>query len=1085
MLGDLPDVFVPRPTEYQQLKDAVLSEHTDKMVALTTALRGAGGYGKTTLANYLCRDDDVRFEFTDGILRVEIGKERGDVTGLVIDLIEKLEPGGKRPGFADVVTASEHLGELIGERRILLVIDDVWREAQLRPFLRGGKNCVRLVTTRLPHVLPRHHVPIRIDGMPDDEARSLLSANLPGADTPAVRAKLSALADRLGNWPQMLGIANGWMRDRVAKGETLRDALAHFERRLSARGLTGFDPKDETQRNRAIRACVDASLEDLAAEERDRFGELSILPEDEDVPLSVIEALWRETGGIDAFDTDDLVRRLDARSLLQNLDLRARTLRVHDNMIWYLRDRIGADLCRAAHTAMVRTMRGLCAGAWATLPQSEDYSWRFLIRHLRAAGRADEADRLLCDYAWVKAKMRASGARGLFESYLPEGRDEGGRLIGRAIALSVRALASYPRELPRQLYGRLGGYEHPAAVAIVSAARRDPDFHPAPRWPGLTPPGAERLQFVGHERRVRSAYFSPDGARIVTASDDRTARLWDANTGQELVALRGHGGRGWGWVQSACFSPDGARIVTASDDRTARLWDATSGQQLATLRGHEGGLNTACFSLDGARILTASGDGTARLWDESTWEGLAALRGHERPVTSAFFSPDSARIVTASDDRTARLWDATSGRELAALRGHESRLNSASFSPDGARIVTASDDCTARLWDATSGQQLAAFRGHNDLVQSACFSPDGALIVTASDDRTARLWDATTGEELAALRGHEYPVNSAFFSPDGALIVTASNDRTARLWDVTSGEEAGARRGHNDRVRAACFSPNGARIVTASDDHTARLWDATTGEKQLALCGHNDRVQSACFSPSGARIVTASDDHTARLWDATAGEEQLALHEHDEVQSACFSPDGARILTVSDIKASLWNAITGDWLDALHRHTDRVQSACFSPDGARILTASDDRTARLWDATTRNEVAELRGHEKGVQSACFSTDGAFVVTASKDGTARLWDASTGQELATLRGHESVVLRACFSRDGARIVTASDDRTVRLWDASTGQQIACIALDAAVHGLDVHRGTIALADALGRIHVFDADEFLCAAGSVRG
>jgi TIR domain/NB-ARC domain len=150
MPGDLREGFVPRPVEYNKLKSAVLTARTDKTVAVTTALYGAGGYGKTTLANYLCRDPDVRFEFTDGILRVEIGKERDDVTGLVLDLITKLDPKRQRPGFQDLTTAAEDLAEIIGEGRILLVIDDVWREVQLRPFLRGGPNCVRLVTTRLP-----------------------------------------------------------------------------------------------------------------------------------------------------------------------------------------------------------------------------------------------------------------------------------------------------------------------------------------------------------------------------------------------------------------------------------------------------------------------------------------------------------------------------------------------------------------------------------------------------------------------------------------------------------------------------------------------------------------------------------------------------------------------------------------------------------------------------------------------------------------------------------------------------------------------------------------------------------------------
>jgi hypothetical protein len=118
MSGDnLPDDFVPRPEEFGRLKEAVLSAGTDATVGITTALQGAGGYGKTTLANALCRDPDVRFEFTDGILRVEIGKERNDVTGLIVDLIEKLDPNARRPGFQDVQTASEHLGELIGEAR--------------------------------------------------------------------------------------------------------------------------------------------------------------------------------------------------------------------------------------------------------------------------------------------------------------------------------------------------------------------------------------------------------------------------------------------------------------------------------------------------------------------------------------------------------------------------------------------------------------------------------------------------------------------------------------------------------------------------------------------------------------------------------------------------------------------------------------------------------------------------------------------------------------------------------------------------------------------------------------------------------
>ncbi len=141
--------------------------------------------------------------------------------------------------------------------------------------------------------------------------------------------------------------------------------------------------------------------------------------------------------------------------------------------------------------------------------------------------------------------------------------------------------------------------------------------------------------------------------------------------------------------------------------------------------------------------------------------------------------------------------------------------------------------------------------------------------------------------------------------------------------------------------------------------------------------------------------------------------------------------------------------------------------------------------ARLWDAGIGEQLNGLRGHEMRIHSASFSPDGARIVTASEDRSARLWDAATGQELATLRGHEGGVNSACFSPNGTRIVTASDDRTARIWDVATGQEVVRIVLDAAVTGLSVHSGAIVLGDALGRIHVFDADEFLRAEGRAGG
>src|SRR5262245_9031324 len=317
-----------------------------------------------------------------------------------------------------------------------------------------------------------------------------------------------------------------------------------------------------------------------------------------------------------------------------------------------------------------------------------------------------------------------------------------------------------------------------------------------------------------------SASFSPDGSRIVTASQDGTMRVWDAVSCKELARLEGH----TGWVYSARFSTDGARIVSASFDKTARVWDSTSGKELARLEGHTGAVTLASFSPDGSRIVSASpesSDGTARVWDATSGKELLRLRtGY-----SVLFSPDGARIASVLRDQTVLVWDATSGEELTKLKGDRG-LGLLSFSPDGLRIVTRSEGGTARVFDSASGKELARLEGHSNVVSLASFSSDGLRIVSASSDGTARVWDAISGKELVRLEGHSNVVWLASFSSDGLRIVSASLDGTARVWDASSGKEFARLEGHTESITSASFSPDGSRILTASRDNTARIWDA-------------------------------------------------------------------------------------------------------------------------------------------------------------------------------------------------------------------------------------------------------------------
>jgi eukaryotic-like serine/threonine-protein kinase len=563
---------------------------------------------------------------------------------------------------------------------------------------------------------------------------------------------------------------------------------------------------------------------------------------------------------------------------------------------------------------------------------------------------------------------------------------------------------------------------------------------------------AVRAVLRGHEHAVVAAAFSPDGARVVTASADKTARVWEAATGNELITLRGHEAE----VFSAAFGPDGLRVATASADKTARFWDAATGAELAVLHGHTAGLSSAAFSHDGGALVTSSFDSTARIWDATTGEERLVLR-HEAAVFSAAFSPDGARVVTACEDSTARVWDAASGKEVLVVRGHDHMVMSAAFSPDGSRLVTADKDKTAGIWDSESGQSVAFLRGHEAGLFSAAFSPDGTRVVTASADKTVRIWDANTGQLLAIDRGHESSVWSAQFSPDGTLLVTASSDGTARV-SLMASQMVTAMPGHLREVRAS-FGPDTARVLTFSAEGVAQLWGTTTGARVWRRGGLAS-PWTVAFSPDGRRIVTSDfSGNTPMVLRADTGQVERELHGHtDRVFGVDVSPDGTRIATAShDGTVRIWDADTGELIGELVQRDDSDRpsfflSAGFSPDSTRVVTGANDGSIRIHDLGTREVVRQLEGHDAAVNTATYSPNGSQILSAGwDDHLAKLWDAETGDLLFTLAGHTDRLFWASFSPDGRVIATAGADQTARFWDASTGALLH--ELDGPVYSVD--------------------------------
>jgi WD40 repeat protein len=509
-------------------------------------------------------------------------------------------------------------------------------------------------------------------------------------------------------------------------------------------------------------------------------------------------------------------------------------------------------------------------------------------------------------------------------------------------------------------------------------------------------------------------------------------------------------------VYSAQFAPGDARVVTASEDKTAIIWDVTTGKPLGRPLVHDGEVYRAEFSPDGLLVTTASWDSTARIWDARSSTQVTPPLKHNGLLYSASFSPDGLKVITASEDHTARIWDAHTGLLINHMR-HDSEVRIAQFSSDGLKILTASFDGLACVWDGLPGCSLPLRLKHEEPVRFAVFGPDGKSIAAVNSDFSSTVWRIEGSSPRAwkipeenlphgdTSGGRVFNGNEEIcFSPDGTRVARISVSKTVRIYNWEARRELTPPLVHGERIKTLCFSPSGDRLLTGCMDGVTRMWNSSDGhliwEKRL---GSSGGVFSATFNRDGSQVLASSLDGTASICDATSGKKlvELSGHGYDKagwkgwVLFAQFSPDGRKVVTASrDTTARVWDVVTGKETMSPLKHRATVSWAEFSPDSRKVLTASWDQTARLWDASTGKPLTAEIQHSGPIFSAKFSPDGTLLVTSSGDKTARVWDADTGRAISEPLSHGDEVAYAAFSQDGQKILTASSDRTVKIWDS---------------------------------------------------
>jgi WD40 repeat protein len=570
-----------------------------------------------------------------------------------------------------------------------------------------------------------------------------------------------------------------------------------------------------------------------------------------------------------------------------------------------------------------------------------------------------------------------------------------------------------------------------------------------------------------HTDWVWSVQWSPDGKRLLTASDDGTARIWEPFGGKELLSLTNDGEE-----NIALWSDDGTQVLTVvrvlTDDEenwNIILWDSHSGEKLVVMEGHIDTVYCAYWSPDGSRILSGSKDSTARIWDAKTGELLRSLE-HNDDVLRARWSPDSETFVTVGYDAPV-IWDASTGEQILSLKGPAERTTDGHWSPDGNRLLTNTSRNTpnnfAKVWDTSNGELLHAFPILHIWGESQ-WSPDGQKILVRDQKCPGpMIYDAKTGEKLLDLdpgNPNADPKDMAW-SPSGNRVAAGFFDGSVVVWDASDGDILFMLRGHSSQVNGGShanslhWSPDGRWLASGSRDGGVMVWDT---RPKFTISNFPGNMTNARWSPTGDRILQAHE-FGANMYDSSTGNLLLSIKLGNLSFGDYWSPLGDKFgLGLENGEVRIYDASNGAEIlrivlpgntEAFGKFSRTHTFFGWSPDGQRIATGHTfGGSIRIWNALSgeellvvRNEIENFTQGKHIIYEVRWSPLGDKILTADTLHHLIVWDANTGEKLLHIKDFDdNQIWKAAWSPDGTRIATHTRSNIGNIWDAATGDNL---------------------------------------------
>jgi WD40 repeat protein len=595
---------------------------------------------------------------------------------------------------------------------------------------------------------------------------------------------------------------------------------------------------------------------------------------------------------------------------------------------------------------------------------------------------------------------------------------------------------------------------------------------------------------AGHTAAITALTYTPKGDLLISASADKTIRLWNAADGAAkgalthtapvaAMALSKDGTRVAAggadkivalWtladnkpagtittpaeVRGISFSPDGLRVAVAGADNKVRIYGLDGKLQETFI--HDGPATGVAFLPDGKRLISSSADKTARIWTGA----FLAQGAHTGPVRQVFLTPQGDRVFSCGDDKEVRIIDPKTGKELRTLEiktgkepkavtTHEGPVVGFALSTDLTKIVTAGADNSAKVWTVADGKVVATIALPGP-AQAIALSPNAARVTAAFADPAVkvRAYDAVSGKELQAIADLTAPVRALSILADNRSVLIAGDDKNVAVSDIAVTSVLPVNAGGATGI---VYHPQGAQALTAGKDKAVRLWDLAMGKEAKAFPALADPISSVTASRDFA-LVAATSGKVAKIWQIADAKEVATLAHPAEVIAFAFNADKTRVVTgATDNLARVWEVATGRLLQTFS-HGAAVRGVGFHPAQPQVITASADKTIVVH---TQSILRAIPASTMPLRAVTVTANGTHVVTAGDDKNVKAWNLGTGADERTFAGATGPVYAVAVSKNVQVLAAAGADKTIRVYTFADAKLLGSITAPAVVRGLAIH------------------------------